>query len=238
MLSSRHRPERPRRMPRTEESIPTPQPDFGTGIYGFPLAARLISRGRRVSVSTLRYWLQTGLTPATFGRGPEGSSILSFHDVISLEVVRLFREANVSLQRVRLLETRLRELYPTLARPFAHEIFFTDGSAIWHQLHPGDRVVIEIVGRRPDQAAWKPIIKSFAKEIHYVQGRAAVWHPHPAVEINPRVQFGAPVVRGTRVPLFTLKSELEIASIEEVAAWHGLDKSLIKGVKNYLAKAA
>jgi uncharacterized protein (DUF433 family) len=225
-------------MPRTEELIPTPEPDFGTGIYGFPLAARLISRGDRISVSTLRYWLRTGLTPATFGRGREGSSILSFHDVVSLEVVRLFREAKVSLQSVRLLEARLRERFPDLTRPFAHEIFFTDGSAIWHQLHPEDKVVIEIVGRRPDQAAWKPVIKSFAKEIHYEHGRAAVWHPHPAVEINPRVQFGAPVVRGTRLPLLTLKSELEVATAEEVAAWHGLDRSLIEGVQDYFAKAA
>lgn len=75
---------------------------FGTGIYSFPAATKLLTkRHPGLRVGTLRYWMKTGLTPPSFGKGPSGSDLLSFHDLVSLELVRRFREKKVSLRKVR-----------------------------------------------------------------------------------------------------------------------------------------
>ena len=152
-------------------SVPWGQPaelSFGTGIYSFPAAAKLLSRRHPgLSPAKLRYWMRTGLTPASSGRGPSGSDLLSFHDLVSLELIRRFREKDVSLQRIRELETRLKRLYK-VDRPMAYQTFYTDGSAIWHQFNPDDDTLVEeIGGRRPGQYAWTPAIRSFAEEIRY-----------------------------------------------------------------------
>jgi DNA-binding transcriptional MerR regulator len=142
---------------------------FGTGIYSFPAAARLLAKRQPgLQPGTLRYWMKTGLTPASYGKAPSGSHLLSFHDLVSLELVRRFRVKGVSLQRVRKLESELKRRYPKIVRPMAYDVFYTDGSGIWHQFNPRDDTVVEeIVGRRPGHYAWAPAIQSFAEEIRY-----------------------------------------------------------------------
>jgi hypothetical protein len=93
--------------------------------------------------------MRTGLTPASFGKARSGSDLLSFHDLVSLELVRRFREKDVPLQRIRKLESELKRRYPKIARPMAYQAFYTDGSAIWHQFNPDDDMLVEEIGRRP-----------------------------------------------------------------------------------------
>jgi uncharacterized protein (DUF433 family)/DNA-binding transcriptional MerR regulator len=225
---------------------------FGTGIYSFPAAAKLLSRHQpRLNAGSLRYWMKTGLTPASFGKAPSGSDLLSFHDLVSLELVRRFRAAGVSLQRVRKLESELKRRYPVIVRPMAYDIFYTDGSAIWHQFNPDDDTVVEeIVGRRPRHYAWTPAIRSFAEEIRYepeeasraegrrVPRRAAAWNLSEWVEIDPSIQFGAPIVRGTRIPISAIIADLGSGSPEDVAEWRGLRVEQVEDVRDYFVAAA
>lgn len=209
-------------------------PDFGVGIYSFPAAARIIRhRHPRATATTLRRWVHNGLTPASFGRSGR-SKILSFHDLLSLELVRRFREKGVSLQKVRKLEAYLRKEYPHLRRPFANELFFTDGSTIWHELNSEPGGVIEVVGARRNHFVWSAAIRTFADEIRYEDGQASGWQLSPWVEVDPTLQFGAPVVRGTRLPVSVVARELTVASVEEIASWHGLQVEQIQGVRKYL----
>ncbi|MGH9190520.1 MAG: DUF433 domain-containing protein [Acidimicrobiales bacterium] len=210
-----------------------PHPDYGLGIYSFPTAAHLLRRrGTQVTVRQLRYWMDSGLTSPSFGRDTSGSAVLSFADLISLEVVRRFLAAGVSLQAVRRAERAMREWF---VRPFAHQRFFTDGSSIWCQVNPADDSVLEIRGRRLQHLAWTPAIATFASEIRYEDGVAARWGLGQWVEMDPKVRFGAPVVKGTRVPVSTIAAELEAASVDEVADWHGLRVEQVVGVRDYLA---
>jgi uncharacterized protein (DUF433 family) len=195
--------------------------------------------------------MKTGLTPASFGKAPSGSDLLSFHDLVSLELVRRFRAAGVSLQRVRKLESELKRRYPVIVRPMAYDIFYTDGSAIWHQFNPDDDTVVEeIVGRRPRHYAWTPAIRSFAEEIRYepeeasraeerrVPRRAAAWNLSEWVEIDPSIQFGAPIVRGTRIPISAIIADLGSGSPEDVAEWRGLRVEQVEDVRDYFVAAA
>jgi uncharacterized protein (DUF433 family)/DNA-binding transcriptional MerR regulator len=212
---------------------------FGTGIYSFPAAAKLLSRHHPgLSPARLRYWLRTGLTPASFGKASSGSDLLSFHDLVSLELVRRFREKNVSLQKIRELESRLKRRYPKVARPMAYQTFYTDGSAIWHQLNPEDMLVEEIVGRRPGHYAWTPAIRNFAEEIRYEDEVAAAWDLSRWVEINPAIQFGTPIIKGTRVPVSSIIADLGAGSVEEVAGWRGLKVEQVEDARDYFVAAA
>jgi uncharacterized protein (DUF433 family)/DNA-binding transcriptional MerR regulator len=225
---------------------------FGTGIYSFPAAAKLLSRHHPggLRAQRLRYWMNTGLTPASFGKAPSGSDLLSFHDLVSLELVRRFREKGVPLQRVRKLESELKRRYPKIVRPMAYDIFFTDGSAIWHQFNPDDDAVVEeIVGRRPGQYTWTPAIRTFAEEIRYEpesglrreQDRprmAVAWDLSEWVEIDPSIQFGAPIVRGTRIPVSAIIADLGVGTPEDVAEWRGLRVEQVEDVRDYFVAAA
>jgi uncharacterized protein (DUF433 family) len=217
------------------------EPVFGAGVYSFRMAAEIITQGAHqdrsssVSSSTLRRWIRAGLAPASFGRGVQETDVISFFDLVSLEIVRRLKDEGASLQRIKKLEQHMREVKPDLVRPFAHEAFWTDGSAIWAELGPGDQL-IELVGR-VNQYAWKPSVASFATEIRYKGGVAASWTVAEYVEIDPQVHFGAPVVRGTSVPVSTIRAELQSATPEEIAAWHGLHSSQVEGVRAYLEAA-
>lgn len=59
--------------------------------------------------------------PPSYDRGSLPSDLLSFLDLISLEVVSRIRSAGVSLQKIRLLESELRR-FRDVERPFAHEV--------------------------------------------------------------------------------------------------------------------
>lgn len=206
--------------------------DLGTGVYSFGEAARLIRRGQGgASPRQLRYWISTGLTPR--GSHP---SLLSFPDLVSLELVSRFRYQGVSLQRVRKFEERLREEFPELDRPFATEIFFTDGVSIWAQFGDAEsRLALEIVGRRKDHLCWTDAIQTFAHEVKYRGGFAAAWTLGEYVEVNPEIQFGAPVVRGTRLLVSTVEANLRVGTPKQVAGWYGLTLAEVNGVRDYLA---
>lgn len=203
---------------------------LGAGVYSFPLAARLV--GRRPG--TLRRWLRTGLTPATYERAPGRSDVLSFHDLISLEVVDRMRAAGVSLQKIRVLESELRRLHPEVGRPFALRAFFTDGVEVWFELEPDDARLVEATGRRRRQLAWRDAIASFAEEIVYDDdGVAAQWLPADHVVIDPHIHFGEPVVAGTRVAVATIATNLEVATVEQVAEWFELTVDQVEAAGAY-----
>jgi uncharacterized protein (DUF433 family) len=211
-------------------------PKLGEGIYTFPEAARILRHaGNHVTSGRLRYWMNTGLTPASY-RTDDGP-ILTFEDLISLEVVRRLRREGATLQSIRLVESVLRREC-SFDRPFAYQVFFTDGASVWAEL-VGEvgPVVIELSGKRRNQYAWKDAIATFAKDIRFDKptGHATQWSLTPWVEIDPQVQFGAPVVAGTRIPVKTIVANLEAGSPAEVADWYGLTIAQVEGARDYVA---
>ena len=213
-------------------------PALNEGVYTMAEAARILGRGSRpASTRQLHYWVSTGLIPPSF-RTTEWPA-LSFEDLISLEIVRRLRAKGVSLHKIRRLEQILRGLNTDRARPLAYEAFLTDGASIWAQELNGDAAdgVIEVVGRYHKQYAWANSIKSFAEEIRFQspEGRAVAWSPTPYVDLDPCIQFGAPVVKGTRIPVKTIEANLTAGTLAEVAVWYGLTEEQVLGVREYLA---
>jgi uncharacterized protein (DUF433 family)/DNA-binding transcriptional MerR regulator len=214
------------------------QPRVGDGIYTFGEASRILRAfDPMVSVRRLRYWMGSDLVVPTYQLTDE-TPILSFDDLISLEVIRRFRKEKTPLQSVRRLESALRKTFPELVKPFAYRRFFTDGASVWaEEIGESGPIVVELLGRRPHHYAWTEAIKTFAVDISWEgeEQHATSWHLSPWVEIDPRIQAGAPVVRGTRVPVRTIAANLKVGSADEVADWYGLSVDQVKGVSNYLA---
>jgi uncharacterized protein (DUF433 family)/DNA-binding transcriptional MerR regulator len=182
--------------------------------------------------------MNTGLTPPSYVADDGGYPILTFEDLISLEVVRRLRHEGASLQAIRRVEEYLRSEC-SFDRPFAYKVFFTDGAAVWAQVE-GDEdspIVIEVSGRRKHHYAWREAIATFAEDIRF-EGpdlHASKWAITPWVEIDPEVQFGAPVVAGTRIPVRTIVTNLKAGTPEDVADWYGLSIAQVKGARDYVA---
>jgi uncharacterized protein (DUF433 family)/DNA-binding transcriptional MerR regulator len=206
-------------------------PAFGVGIYSFPAAARLV----RERPAKLRYWMKSGLTPPTYEQPPGRSDVLSFHDLLSLELVKRIRSYGVSLQKIRLLESELRRYRPEAARPFALDVFFTDGIDVWYQLEPNDHRLVQATGKHRRHLAWKDAVNKFAKEVVYVEGTAVRWRPEQHISIDPQIHFGEPVVDGTRVSVATIAENLEAGTAEQVANWYGLTVEQVEAAGAYAA---
>lgn len=213
-------------------------PVLGEGAYTFPEALKILQGiSAAVSVHQLRQWIATGLAPvAEIGEGSSRHRILSFDDLVTLAIIGRFRNRSVSLQRIRRLEVELRRRRPDHVRPFAYKSFFTDGASIWVDDLGGDESLSEVVGKHRNQRAWTGAIRSFAEEIRFGSDlHAQAWDLSPWVELDPQIQFGRPVVRGTRVPVRTVIANLEVGTPKDVADWYGLTVDQVIGARDYVA---
>lgn len=214
-------------------------PRLGEGIYTFPQAADILTRrDRPLTTRRLRHWMNTGLAPASYSVGVH--PLLTFHDLVSLEVVARFTAAGWSVRAIRRIEEELRAEFGR-QRPFAYKVFYTDGRTLWARRQLNDDVMTELVGARSDRRhkaiVWAEAVETFAEEIRFAGADqvAAAWELTPWVEINPEIQFGAPVVRGTRVPISTVIANLEAGTPGEVADWYDLSLEEVNGVRDYVA---
>ncbi len=215
---------------------------LGQGVYSFPQAREILShRARPITTRRLRHWMNSGLSPASH-QSSTGDPILNFHDLVSLEMVGRFTESGMSVQRVREFERALRDEFPGVDRPFAYEIFYTDGADVWAQRfgEDGAVVMVELLGKkanaREKHVVWSDAIRTFASEIRFgAKHEAIAWELSPWVEIDPGVQFGAPTVRGTRVTVRTVIANLEAGTPAEVAEWYGLSVEQVEGARDYVA---
>jgi uncharacterized protein (DUF433 family) len=99
---------------------------------------------------------------------------------------------------------------------------------------PDDARLVETTGRRRRQLAWRDAIASFAEEIVYDDdGVAAQWLPADHVVIDPHIHFGEPVVAGTRVAVATIATNLEVATVEQVAEWFELTVEQVEAAGAY-----
>jgi uncharacterized protein (DUF433 family)/DNA-binding transcriptional MerR regulator len=213
--------------------------ELGSGVYSIPEATQILRRhGENVTARQLHYWLRHGLAETTedeFSNFP----LMTFDDLISFEVIRLLKGEGASLQAIRWLDRELK-INSDFRRPFAHQLLFTDGAAIWAQIRDSKSQALELVGKRRGHFVWTDVIRSFAKEITWGDEypfKALRWRLSRWVEIDPLVQFGQPVVRGSRTPVHTIASNLVAGTTKEVASWYGLDVAAVEGVKQYLVTA-
>jgi uncharacterized protein (DUF433 family) len=110
-----------------------------------------------------------------------------------------------------------------LERPFVHREVMTDGQDVWvvgdepHQVEAAS-------GPRGQQAS-RRALAAYLKSVQYTDNVASTWVPTEHVLVSPHVQFGEPVVQGTRVPTAAVADVAESAGADRAAARLGIGQA-------------
>ncbi len=205
--------------------------DVFTGIYEIPEAASILRAAWKpresfpLSSDKLRRWVRNGLAHASLRDVAAEDLLVTFQDLVSLRTITALRAANVSLQRISAAAVYLREItgHP---RPFATESLWTDTSDIFtsfrHRL-----VAASLRGQTA-----MDIIKEHLIPVHgldFKEGVAVSWEPVERVLLRPEIQFGAPCIKGTRIPTWSLhNSYLGGDSIDHLASAYHIEREEVE----------
>ncbi|MDP9266281.1 MAG: DUF433 domain-containing protein [Chloroflexota bacterium] len=209
---------------------------IGMGLYTLPEAALLLGR----HVNTVRSWVQKGLAPAPVHLAFGETTILSFHDLVSLMVVRRLTDEGVHLSRVRKAERYLRIEWRR-PRPFATEHVLTGGNDVFVALEKSGHTAASRWG----QESLPGLLRDALRDVRYaaMSELAEAWSPHADVMLRPDIQFGQPCIAGTRLTTRTV-AELVAAgdAIDFVAEAYSIDIRKVEAALEFeeglIAKAA
>lgn len=162
------------------------------------------------------YWLETALNPVDHStRQPD----YSFSDLISLFVVSELVGHGMTPAAIKRAEAWMRKRFKT-ARPFVNEEIATDGQSVFLRSEHAEQVENANHG---GQQAHREIVGPYLRRVQYRGTDAPDWRPAVAwsplrgVTLDPNLQFGEPVVEGTRVPTSAVAGIASVAGIREAA---------------------
>ena len=190
------------------------------------------ARYAKTTPQTVAYWHfgGQGLGPALPDR--EHKRPLSYLELVEVSFVATFRALGVSLQRIR----KAREYAAQTLNsefPFAEYRWLTEGEHMLLDLWKvEDDIDIKklIFADASGQVAWQDMVGERFAEFDYEYGLAIVWHVagrQSPVIIDPRISFGAPMVRG--IATWTLKGRWNAGeSVEDIEEDFGLTREEIK----------
>lgn len=183
------------------------QPTRFEGIYEAIEASRFIATTLtihtplNISSRKVIYWIRRGLTDRDLVMTPGRELLLTFEDVISMRVIAALRAAGVKFSRIYEAEKWLRKVTGHF-RPFATEMLWTEKSDIFVDMK---RQLI--AASRSGQYAFQ-ILEEYLIPVHGItfskQHIAQTWEPLVNIALDPLIQFGAPCIKGTRIPTRTL----------------------------------
>jgi hypothetical protein len=171
---------------------------LGQGIYSLAdMRLYLAYFGEPEDGARALTWLASALNPVAHRRRQPD---YSFSDLVSLFVVRELTRLGVRAARIRDAEARMRKI-TGVDRPFVSEDIATDGDEVFFTTE-NDQVesANESSKRRTGQQTSLIVVAPYLDRVRYDDGSAAAWSPADHVVLDPQVQFGEPVVDGSRVP--------------------------------------
>lgn len=207
-----------------------PQPASAyKGIYDVPEVARYLKAATYgdvvypASPATLIRWIRRGLVSSDTVEIAGHEILVDFEDVISMRVIMALRATGVSWNEIRRTDEWLRERMG-VDRPFATEFLWTGQG----------QVFIEWTRRllsasRHGQMALE-MLRGYLIPIHGLKfsettHKATSWEPVTGVVLEPKVQFGSPCLKGTRIPTRTIFGMIEAGdSVSWVAHAYGLSE--------------
>ncbi len=206
------------------------RPGFGSGVYTYHEAARLL----RVHTTQVRRWAE-GYVYTLNGiqrekkpilqRSHTGQGLLTFHDLIELYAVKVLREAKVKMRTIREASERLADELGT-PYPFANQRIHTDGVAILRQ---AGRDYEDIVTK---QRVFE-FIRDFFKDIDFDRDKLAQhWYPlgrEKLIVLDPHRAFGAPIdlKSGVRTDVLYLTYTAQ-KDVKAVADWYEVTPEAVK----------
>lgn len=193
--------------------------EVGQGIYSLAdLRVYLAYSGEPDDGELALEWLRRALNPVAHRpRQPD----YSFSDLISLFVVRELRRHGLSDAAIREAEGHMRRARGT-DRPFVSNDIATDGRTVFFMHDEPDQVEAAnwARGQRRGQQASTKAIAPYLSRVRYGEdGTAEQWLPSSGVVLNPHIQFGAPVIAGSRIPTRAVADVARRYSLEQASEW-------------------
>lgn len=165
----------------------------------------------------------------------DAGSKLSYLQLIELAMVAAWKSAGMKLADIRTARAFYAGAFNT-RHPFATLRLKTDGVDL-----AMDAGADLLIGNKGGQLAWKSFIGQKFKEFEYDdEGLATRWHVagfDSPVTIDPRIQFGAPAVKG--VPTWAILGRWQAGEpIDEIADDFSLTDALVRQALSFEGASA
>ncbi len=194
------------------------------------------ARYAQVHPTTVSYWHYRGGRFGPVLPGRERGVALNYFELVEVAFVSTFRKLGVQLNRIRKAHAYYAQVF-NAEHPFAVRRFLTEGVHVMltmQETDPDPKLREVIVADEHGQMAWAPALGDRFAQFDYEHDVALIWHVRgqdSLVRIDPRVAFGAPMVKG--IPTWILKGRCEAGEhVEEIADDFGLEKNeVLDGLK-------
>ena len=184
------------------------------------------ARYAQAKPQTVGYWFRGGETTGPALPGRKAGERLNYFEAVEVAFVAAFRSFGVRLRNLREARAYFQRLLQT-EYPFATERFYTEGTRIlleWGDLQGLSEFSEVVIGDERGQLAWAGLLGERFETFDYEHDLALRWHVagrSSPVQIDPRVSFGAPCVRG--IPTWAIRGrKLAGESVEEISEDFGL----------------
>ncbi len=214
------------------------------GIYEMPESARYIYAAEKMKYVTaseqirqdvrltsqkLIRWIRLGLALPALKKVPGRGMLITFEDLISIRIIAALRAAGVSFPKIYEAEDWLRE-YSGHPRPFAIEAIWTERTEVFTEFK--NRL---IAASRAGQMALD-LLREYIIPIHgltFEDAVAATWEPLDGILLDPEIQFGAPCIKGTRIPTRTIWGMIQAGDSRErvKSSFRLSDQEIDAGIK-------
>ena len=198
--------------------------------YGIGEAAHYL----RIPPSTLRTWVRGRTYPTAQGDqyfepvvelADETRGLLSFVNLTEAHVLGAIRNSGVGFRNIRRGLDYLTQQFPS-PHPLADKDFQTDGIDLFIQ-HLENLINVSYSGQLAIRRVLETYLKRIDRDIHGIATRLHLFTRRdippeeihlPMVTVDPRIEFGRPVLAGTHIATKVIYQRFEAGdSIEELA---------------------
>lgn len=193
-----------------------------TGIYDVPEAARYLKASAPgpvvypVSSAKMINWIRRGVASPDLAALPGRELLIAFEDLASMRVIAALRASGVGWPAIHEAERWLRRETQS-QRPFATKTIWTGRRQIFVEWRK-QLVAASAAGQLAFDLLMDYLLPVndliFSPDTHMAES----WEPVPNVVLQPQVQFGAPCVKGTRIPTRTIAGMIEAGDSPEYVA--------------------
>ncbi len=210
-------------MPMVESRLPEP---WRRRLYLPAYAVSSAARYAGVPTGTVSYWHYSSSRLGPTLPGKERRVPLSYLQLIEVAFVATFRKLGWSLQRIHKVRDYARQTFEA-EYPFVQLRWYTEGHhlLLWlKDVEPSAKLDAIVIADKAGQTAWSQMLGDRFTEFEYEEGMAIKWHVAgrtSSVLIDPRISFGAPVIKG--VPTWALRGrKIAGESDDDIASDFGL----------------
>ena len=193
---------------------------LGEGLYPLRRAAHIC----HVSVPRLSYWIRSGLiSPHIHASPPRMPPILSYNDLLAVNAIRRLRDQRLALQKIRVAikyiskELEQRENWYELKLVTDGDKLVTSVPASQDVLESRELVDAARYGQKFFEVAFADLVNDLYLDRELIESPRF----KQFIDINPRVQAGAPTIHGTRIPTSVIAGWAKRGvTTEEIASFY------------------